>query len=100
MNPLGLEIHPLAVEDARAALRWYRRRSPATANRLLGELDRAIQRIVSAPRQFPSYLLGTRVYHIPRFPVLVVYLEDNQAVQVLAVAHGKRRPGYWRRRMP
>jgi plasmid stabilization system protein ParE len=100
MNPLRLEIHPRAAVEAGAARRWYAQRSPATAQRFVAELDRAIQRITAAPQQFPPYLHGTRVYRIPRFPYLIVYLEASGLVQVLAVAHGKRRPGYWRRRLP
>jgi hypothetical protein len=35
----------------------------------------------------------------PRFPYSVVYLEDEDEIWVLAVAHAKRRPGYWRGRL-
>jgi toxin ParE1/3/4 len=40
------------------------------------------------------------VYRIPRFPYLVIFLEADAAIQLVAVAHGKRRPGYWRKRLP
>jgi hypothetical protein len=43
---------------------------------------------------------GARVrrYVFPRFPFSLLYrvLEGN--VEIIAVAHGKRRPGYWRTR--
>jgi len=29
------------------------------------------------------------------FPVALIYRERNAAVQVLAVSHYRRRPGYW-----
>jgi plasmid stabilization system protein ParE len=100
MTPSSLDYHPRAIQEARAALRWYARRSPALANRLLVELDEAARQIATAPAQWPMYLYGTRVYRLRRFPYLVVYRETAAAVRVLAIAHARRRPGYWRRRIP
>jgi hypothetical protein len=34
-----------------------------------------------------------------RFPFSIVYYTVDDIVRVVAVAHGKRRPGYWRRRL-
>ena len=100
MNPMHLDIHPLAAKAARAARRWYAQRSFSAAHRFVAELDRGIQQISASPQQFAPYLHGTRAYRVPRFPYLIVYLEDGSSVQVLAIAHGHRRPGYWRRRLP
>jgi plasmid stabilization system protein ParE len=100
MSPPSLSFHPRAIVDARAARRWYARRSLALANRFLVELDEAVRLIAAAPGQWPAYLHGTRVYRLRRFPYLVVYRETAAAVEVLAVAYARRRPGYWRRRVP
>jgi hypothetical protein len=35
---------------------------------------------------------------LTRFPYLVVYREDATRILVVAVAHEKRKPGYWRKR--
>ena len=97
---MPVEFHPRAIDDARAAMRWYARRSPGVALRFMNELDRAIEQIDVAPGRWPVYLHGTRVYRLRRFPYLIVYHELDAAIQVVAVAHDKRRPGYWRRRLP
>jgi hypothetical protein len=34
------------------------------------------------------------------FPYSLIYLERARTVWILAVAHHRRRPGYWRRRRP
>jgi hypothetical protein len=39
-----------------------------------------------------------RQYVFPRFPFSLVYRMRGDDVEVLAVAHGRRRPGYWRSR--
>jgi len=36
---------------------------------------------------------------IQRFPFSVVYLDDPDRALIVAVAHGKRKPGYWKRRV-
>lgn len=63
------------------------------------ELDAAVERISSAPMLCPPYLFGTRRYLLKRFPYLVVFRQIDDKIQVVAVAHGRRKPGYWRERM-
>jgi plasmid stabilization system protein ParE len=93
-----LEFHPDAVEEARAAREWYAARSAAAADRFVAELEHALEQICDGPDQWPKYLHGTRQYTLRRFPYLVLYRQITTAVQVLAVAHARRRPGYWKAR--
>lgn len=93
-----LEIHPEAIEEAGAARQWYEARSPAAAEAFVAELDAAMDRIIKAPNQFGFYLHGTRRYLLHRFPYLVVYRQAETTIQVIAVAHGRRKPGYWKDR--
>lgn len=84
------------VEKDRA---WYRRRSEAAEAGFLRELDHAIRQVIEAPGQWPIYLAGTRRYVFPTYPYSLVYFFDDDIVRVVAVAHDKRRPGYWRKRL-
>jgi plasmid stabilization system protein ParE len=88
------------VEEARAAYRWYARRSATIANQVMAELDAAINQIMAAPAQWPPHLQGTRAFRLHHFPYLIVYRDTGLGLQVVAVAHTSRRPGYWRRRTP
>jgi len=99
MDQRPVELHPAAIDEARAAREWYAARSPAAGAAFGAELDRAIEAIAAAPERWATYLHGTRRYLMNRFPYLVVYREAPDRVQVIAVAHGRRRPGYWRSRM-
>jgi hypothetical protein len=40
------------------------------------------------------------MWRLHRFPYRVVSLETGSDVLVVAVAHDRRRPGYWTRRLP
>jgi hypothetical protein len=49
------------------------------------------------PRLPPD--LPVRRAPVKRFPYHVIYLETETAIRVLAAAHDKHRPGYWRTRL-
>ena len=98
MIPPAIDIHPAAVNEARNAYRWYRRRSPQAASRFQAALEAALEQIAQSPDRYPVYLHGTRFRLLRRFPYIVVYRQLADRLQVVAVAHGRRRPGYWKRR--
>ena len=93
-----VDVHPEAVTEAQAAFRWYRDRSETAAEAFLAELDRAIDLILEAPMRWPAYLHRTRRFLLRRFPFIVVYRQVGETIQVVAVAHGRRKPGYWKGR--
>lgn len=87
-------VHPEAIAETRAARQWYESRS-AEAAAFMAELDVALERIEEAPRIWPPYLADTRRYLLRRFPFFVVFREAGDRVQIVAVAHARRQPGYW-----
>lgn len=94
-----LQILEEAIDVARAAYEWYSERSAKAAERFQQAFELAMERIREDASRYPSYLHGTRYYQIRRFPYLVVYRELELVIQVIAVAHGHRREGYWKGRM-
>jgi plasmid stabilization system protein ParE len=78
---------------------WYLERNEIAAVEFIAEVDRAIDRVVSAPKRWPSGDNATRKFVLPRFPFAIFYRERDYGVQILAVAHGRRRPGYWKDRL-
>lgn len=46
----------------------------------------------------PVNLHGKRRFEMKRFPYSVVYTIVGKEIRMLAVAHHRRRPGYWRQR--
>ena len=65
----------------------------------LQELDRAIDAIGQHPEHYSTYEFGTRRMILRRFPYLLVFRETAAGIEIIAVAHGRRRPGYWRDRI-
>jgi plasmid stabilization system protein ParE len=59
----------------------------------------ALEDIARWPQTWPTYLHRTRRIVLQKFPYAVIYREKMSSVQVLAIAHGHRRPGYWKGRL-
>ena len=92
-----VNFHPAALEELRQARRWYEERSPvsALALALAQEIDRAVLQISEAPARYPPAEYGTRRFLLVRFPFTLFYRVSESEIVVVAVAHQKRRPGYW-----
>jgi toxin ParE1/3/4 len=93
-----VHLHPAAVDEAAAASQWYHGQSERAGAAFDIELERAIALIGEAPQRWPPYLHGTQRFVLRRFPFFVVYRRTAGGVEVIAVAHAKRQPGYWRGR--
>jgi len=94
-----LQIHPAALAEFKSAVAWYRERNQTAAVNFVTEVDRAIDLVAASPGRWPSGEHGTRKFVLQRFPFAVIYREKESVVQVLAIAHGHRRPGYWKGRL-
>jgi len=94
-----LEIHPSALAELKSALTWYLERNQTAAFKFSAELDRAMDLLIATPRRWPAGEHETRKFVLRRFPFAIFYREKEAAVQVLAIAHGHRRPGYWKDRL-
>ena len=88
-----------AAEEIEEAASWYGQRSDVARAAFLSEIDRAVDAILDAPSRWPAYVDGTRRYVCQTFPYTIIYFVEGESVVVVAVAHEKRRPGYWRERL-
>lgn len=94
-----LDLHPEALEEWKSAVAWYLERNETAAVNFVAEVDQAIDLIAASPQRWPKGLHKTRKFVLQRFPFALVYREKGDIVQVLAIAHGHRKPGYWKGRL-
>jgi len=95
MTSKPLRFHPQAEQEYLTALAWYRERSLIAAINFESAFEQAIRRISEAPQRWPIYFANFRKYTLRQFPFSIVYQDFSSEVVVFAVAHGRRRPGYW-----
>ncbi len=90
---------PQAWQEIEAADDWYRQRSVDVSIEFILAVSDALESVSTAPRRWPPYLFGTRRFVLHRFPFSIIYLDDQDALSIVAVAHNKRKPGYWKSRV-
>jgi plasmid stabilization system protein ParE len=101
---LSVRISEEADAEMVEAARWYETHRAGLGSDFLDAVDTAVTRLAEAPRLgspvpgVPDETIRRRPVH--RFPYHVVYVELSDRIQVLAIAHDRRRPGYWAGRLP
>jgi plasmid stabilization system protein ParE len=82
MAPPAVRFHPAAAQEVEFTYEWYAARDISAAHGFREELRQAVDAVVASPRTWPRY--GRRA---------PIYLVRGDGVEVVAVAHGRRRPG-------
>lgn len=95
---MPVEFHPDAEWELTEAQAWYRQRSDVAAQAFALEIDHALRSITEAPERWPKMQRGERRFLLARFPYSILYRIRGNDIFIIAVAHLKRRPGYWRSR--
>jgi plasmid stabilization system protein ParE len=93
-----VRFHPHAEDEANRAYAWYHERNPTAAQAFLADLDHAIRRVQESPERYPYHHGTARRYLFLRFPFSLIYRVTADAIEVIAIAHHSRRPGYWSHR--
>ena len=75
---------------------FYESRLRGLGREYLDEFEAAVQLIVEGPERFRvDAPPDIRRYHLSRFPVTIHYRVLKASVQIVAVAHKRKRPYYW-----
>jgi plasmid stabilization system protein ParE len=99
-------FHHLAARELDEAAEYYESHRPGAADRFVQAAFRVVQRLRELPgvgRVVHTRRTGLQVRHvrIAPYPYGLIYAFDttSETITVLAVAHGRRRPKYWRQRI-
>lgn len=95
---MQLRFHPAARAELHEAGLRYDDDYPGRGERFRGEIARELERVLAA---FPLWRRRTdaRVCVVPHFPYSLIFVVAAGIVAVYAVAHHRRRPGYWQARL-
>ena len=84
-----------AAEELTEAVRWYEAQRSGLGAELLDAVVETTGRIQAHPDSGTPEVGGTRRVPVTGFPYQVVYRSLSDGIVIVAVAHSKRRPGYW-----
>ncbi|RPJ29094.1 MAG: type II toxin-antitoxin system RelE/ParE family toxin [Planctomycetaceae bacterium] len=93
-----LVIHEAAEVEINEAADFYDMQSSGLGTAFIGEIERTIRSISEFPEAAPLVQGRVRKRSIAKFPYSLVYSIRPDEIRILAVAHHKRRPFYWRGR--
>jgi len=91
-------IHEAAEAEINEAADFYDLESPGLGTAFINEIERSIEIITRFPEIAPLIQGRVRKKTIIKFPYSLIYSLHYQEIRLLAVAHQKRRPFYWRGR--
>lgn len=92
-------VQAAARRDLREAATWYRERNSEIAGRFVREVEHTLELIERFPKTGARISLVdglARRLLVAGFPYHVVFEDLIDRIEVLAIAHDRRRPGYWR----
>lgn len=78
---------------------YYAREANAElAYAFISEFDRSAKLLVEHPRMGAIWRGSIRRLPLRRFPYSIIYYVRDSDIRILAVAHQRRRPGFWKGR--
>lgn len=97
---MNISLHPAAAAELKEAAAFYTER----ANKELGlafivEFERSINLLGERPELGAVWRGTIRRLPLRRFPHSLIYRLTGDTIQILAIAHQRRRPGYWTKRL-
>jgi plasmid stabilization system protein ParE len=93
------EFLPEAEEEFREAVCYYEREAPGVGLRFIVEVRRGVAFITENPFAAVGFGSGIRRKVLKHFPYSLIYAVEAELIVIVAVAHQKRRPRYWRGRV-
>jgi toxin ParE1/3/4 len=89
-------FHPAAEAEHLESVAYFESKGPGLGASYLEEFEGIIGTICNAPHRYPIEMQpDVRRIRMKKFPFTILFRESLDDVQVLAVAHNRRRPQYW-----
>ena len=89
-------FHPAAETEHLETVAYYETKKPGLGAIYLAEFEQVIDTVCQSPYRYPVEMEpDIRRNRMKKFPFTLLYRESSGDVQILAVAHFRRRPQYW-----
>ncbi|MEI7695979.1 MAG: type II toxin-antitoxin system RelE/ParE family toxin [Chlorobium sp.] len=96
---MNFEFLPEADEEFREASRYYENETPGVGLAFIAEVHRVISMVICHPLATKKTRGTIRSKVLLHFPYSLFYSIESDLILIVAVAHQKRRPTYWRSRL-
>lgn len=98
---MKIKLHPEAFLELEAARDWYEKEADNLGVDFLDEVDLALKMIRENPKVWPVYygIQNVHRFLVHRFPFGIIYRYLDEIIEIVAVGHLYRKPGYWKNRL-
>jgi toxin ParE1/3/4 len=93
-----VRLHEDANRELGDGADYYNRERTGLGGSFVDEVEAGFARIAGHPLAAPELKSGVRKLVLARFPYSLIYRVDDQVIWILAIAHQRKRPFYWRGR--
>jgi len=90
--------HEEAKAEVNAAAAFYQEKQPGLAQRFIDNLEGTLRRIQRHPLAYRVVENDVRKSRVPHFPYGVIFRVLSGHIEIIAVMHLRRAPGYWKTR--
>ncbi len=96
---MKLSVSAEAERELEEAIEFYVKSGGTSLGlSLAAEFERTVSLLQSRPLLGAQWLKGFRKFSLRRFPFSIIYAVSKTELRVLALAHFRRKPGYWAKR--
>jgi toxin ParE1/3/4 len=89
-------FHPAAEAEHLEQIAFYESRQQGLGARYRDHFLKTIENVCAAATRYPiDHPPDIRRIRLQPFPLTIIFREHDSKIQILAVAHYRRRPGYW-----
>ena len=92
---ISVVFDPDAQAEFLEAVQYYEDCQPGLGRRFRMNVEAAVQGIAETPFRYRVLHAPFRRYLLPNFPYAIIYCIEPENILIMAVAHTKRKPGYW-----
>ncbi len=96
---MQIMLHEAAEAEMLEAAGYYEERASGLGLSFLGEVETMMQTVLTHPEAYQRVGNELRRAILKKFPYSLLYAIESDRIRVIAVAHQKRRPGYWLSRL-
>ena len=93
------EFHQAASKEIVETTAYYEGELPGLGAGFIAEVEKVVAVLCDQPNIGQRVGEEFRRIHLARFPYSLIYSIESERIWVVAVAHHRRRPGYWQERI-
>lgn len=95
----SIQFHPDAETELIESAAWYESKQKNLGKRFIDTITSATVKIKNNPEIFQQISAGVRRCLVPHFPYGIIFRDRQSGIEIVALVHLHREPGYWIQRL-